>query len=134
MNSYNHYAYGAVCQWLFEGVAGFRPDPDDPGFATILFAPVIIPELSPVRASHDSPHGTIAAGWTLEDGKVRYEVTVPAGARGILRLDAPNLTVDGAPWAGEGQDLAPGDHTITFDYMAPERLEHHTLEINARTP
>ena len=31
MNSYNHYAYGAVCQWLLEGVAGFRPDPEQPG-------------------------------------------------------------------------------------------------------
>ena len=43
MNSYNHYAYGAVCQWLFESVAGFRPDQDAPGFRHIVFEPTIIP-------------------------------------------------------------------------------------------
>ncbi len=57
MNSYNHYAYGAVCQWLLEGVAGFRPDETDPGFATIVFEPTIIAELSPVRAITTVPRG-----------------------------------------------------------------------------
>ena len=41
MNSYNHYAYGAVCQWLFEGVAGFRPDPEKPAFANVIFEPTL---------------------------------------------------------------------------------------------
>ena len=57
MNSYNHYAYGAVCQWLFESVAGFRPDPGVPGFKHIIFEPTIIPQLSPVKADHDSAAG-----------------------------------------------------------------------------
>ena len=57
MNSYNHYAYGAVCQWLFEAVAGFRPDPENPGFKHIIFEPVIMPALSPVAASHDAATG-----------------------------------------------------------------------------
>jgi alpha-L-rhamnosidase len=134
MNSYNHYAYGAVCQWLLEGVAGFRPDPEDPGFATIIFEPVIIPELSPVAATHDSPRGTIKAGWTVAEGKVRYEITVPAQSRGLLRLDAPNVTVDGERWAGGERELSPGDHTIGFDYVAPERLPRDKLNVNARTP
>jgi alpha-L-rhamnosidase len=134
MNSYNHYAYGAVCQWLLEGVAGFRPDPDDPGFATVIFEPVIIPELSPVKASHDSERGAIKAGWTLESGKVRYEVTVPAGSRGVLRLKAANISVDGAAWTGGERELAAGDHVIAFDYVAPARLGLNNLDINARTP
>ena len=50
MNSYNHYAYGAVCQWLFEAVAGFRPDPSIPASSTSIFEPTIIPALSPVAA------------------------------------------------------------------------------------
>ena len=61
MNSYNHYAYGAVCQWLFEFVAGFRPDPGQPGFKSVIFEPTIIPSLSPVSASHDSAAGRIEA-------------------------------------------------------------------------
>jgi alpha-L-rhamnosidase len=134
MNSYNHYAYGAVCQWLLEGVAGFRPDPNDPGFATVVYEPVIVAELSPVAATHDSPRGQIKAGWTVENGKVRYTVTVPSAARGVLKLTAPNISVDGAAWGGGERDLAPGDHTITFDYVAPEHLNVTQLDINARTP
>jgi alpha-L-rhamnosidase len=134
MNSYNHYAYGAVCQWLLEAVAGFRPDPEDPGFATIIFEPVIMPELSPASATYDSARGQIRAGWTVESGKVRYDVTVPAESRGVLRLDAPNLTVDGSRFTGREHELPAGDHTITFDYVAPERLELSKLDINARTP
>ena len=39
MNSYNHYAYGAVCQWLFESVAGISPSPSAPGFAEVIVDP-----------------------------------------------------------------------------------------------
>jgi alpha-L-rhamnosidase len=135
MNSYNHYAYGAVCQWLFEGVAGFRPDPDDPGFRTIIFEPTIIPELSPVNASHDSRAGTIRAGWTVEGHKVRYAVTVPEGAKGILRLRGQqNVIVDGTALEGSERALGPGDHLVTFDFVAPSRLDLTALDINARTP
>jgi alpha-L-rhamnosidase len=134
MNSYNHYAYGAVCQWLLEGVAGFRPDAADPGFATVVFEPVVIAALSPVAASHESGRGTINAGWTVENGKVRYTVTVPATSKGVLKLSAPNITVDGAAWAGGERPLTPGDHTITFDYVEPDHLKVHKISSNARTP
>ncbi len=135
MNSYNHYAYGAVCQWLFESVAGFRPDAADPGFRTVIFEPTIIPELSPVEARHDSRAGTVRAGWTVSGHKVRYELTVPAASRGILRLSGHhNIIVDGSGWAGGERELAPGPHLVTFDFVAPERLDLEKLDINARTP
>lgn len=135
MNSYNHYAYGAVCQWLFEYVAGFRPVAEDPGFATVVFEPTIIPELSPVRATHQSRAGLIEAGWTVDGHKVRYEVTVPEASRGVLRLDGHrNITVDGVGFAGGERELAPGRHSIAFDYVAPRHLNIGDLSINARTP
>jgi alpha-L-rhamnosidase len=122
MNSYNHYAYGAVCQWLFEAAAGFRPDPEIPGFRHIIFEPVIVPALSPVAAHHDSAAGRIEAGWTLEGDRVSYTVTVPEDASGTLVLshDYRDIVVDGQEigWSG-GENatrslLAPGTHTITF--------------------
>jgi alpha-L-rhamnosidase len=120
MNSYNHYAYGAVCQWLFEGVAGFRPDPVNPGFKHIIFEPTIIPQLSPVAASHDSAAGRIEAGWSVAGREVTYDLLVPEGASGTLML-APHYTdisVDGAPpQANTGttrRALAPGRHRVTF--------------------
>ena len=114
MNSYNHYSYGSVCQWLFESVAGFQPDPETPGFATIIFRPTIIPELSPVSAWHESARGRIEAGWSVQGRQVRYDIEVPAESRGVLRLpdDYRRPTVDGSPFAGEY--LGPGKHRITF--------------------
>jgi alpha-L-rhamnosidase len=122
MNSYNHYAYGAVCQWLFESVAGFRPDPEQPAFSHILFEPTIIPALSPVSAHHDSAAGRIAAGWTVDGDTVAYEVTVPDGASGTLLLspEYTDIAIDGEALATAGGQekarslLAPGTHRIAF--------------------
>ena len=116
MNSYNHYAYGAVCQWLFESVAGFRPDSEHPSFRHILFEPTIIPELSPVKAHHDSATGRIEAGWTAEGNTVTYEITVPEGARGTLRLSDRYRAarLDGEE-IGATAELQPGQHTVTFE-------------------
>jgi alpha-L-rhamnosidase len=136
MNSYNHYAYGAVCQWLLEGVAGFRPDPQQPGFETIIFEPTIISDLSPVAATHDSPKGLIKAGWTVEGDKVRYEIEVPNGAKGVLKLsdDYSDVIVDGAPLTGGNGELASGQHVVTFTYSEHGRLQKHATNENTRTP
>ncbi|MGV8854705.1 MAG: family 78 glycoside hydrolase catalytic domain [Devosia sp.] len=137
MNSYNHYAYGAVCQWLLEAVAGFRPDESRPGFAAIIFEPTIIGELSPVKASHDSPQGAIRAEWTADGNRVRYEVEVPHGSNGLLRLnhDYRDITVDGAAWDGRGDHaLTAGTHNIDFTYTPVARTAQAEHSINARTP
>lgn len=121
MNSFNHYAYGAVCQFLFERVAGFRPDPDRPGWDHVLFEPTILPTLSPVAAHHDSRAGRVSAAWTVEDGVVRYSVTVPEGATGsfILPPGGRDLSVDGRPCGMSPQKcvpLSPGAHELKFRF------------------
>lgn len=115
MNSYNHYAYGAVCQWLFEGVAGVAPREDAPGFDAVTLDPLILPALSPVAAWHDCRHGRIEAGWSLSGDTVTYRVNLPEGCRGVLAVKAAasGLTVDGKPGA-VGDILPPGAHEITF--------------------
>jgi alpha-L-rhamnosidase len=114
MNSYNHYAYGAVCQWLFEGVAGLRRSEEGPGFARLELDPVIIPELSPVRASHRSPRGEVAAAWTTEGDRVRYAVTLPEGTTAVFApRDRRDVTLNGSAQAGP-LTLGPGAHEIAF--------------------
>lgn len=117
MNSYNHYAFGAVCQWLFEGVAGFRPDPQKPGFAHIRLQPVIIPELGNVQAHHDSAAGRIEAEWSVNAGMVTYSVTIPAGATAtfVPTPDQSDLVVDGVPFDKDANvPLEAGRHKLTF--------------------
>ena len=83
---YNHYAYGAVCQWLLEAVAGFRPDPDAPAFAHVIFEPLIIRELSPVKATTTFARRTHRRGMDRCRDAVTYTVNVPSNARGTLIL------------------------------------------------
>jgi alpha-L-rhamnosidase len=118
MNSYNHYAYGAVCQWLFEQVAGVAPSPANPGFEEVLLDPQILPALAPVAAWHDCRHGRIEAGWQLDGARVRYRVTLPAGVSGCF---APSPARKDIALNGVKQDVPPqglilgeGTHELTF--------------------
>jgi alpha-L-rhamnosidase len=121
MNSYNHYAYGAVCQWLFEAVAGFRPDPEKPGFENIVFEPLIVPSLSPVAAHHDAKVGRIEAAWSVNGDSVTYDVFVPEQSIGtlVLRPEYQEIIVDGSPVGRSSGEtarcqLAPGRHLVKF--------------------
>lgn len=119
MNSYNHYAYGAVCQWLFESVAGITPRVDGAGFTKVTLAPHILPQLSPVSAWHQARTGTIEAGWTLNGSTVTYNVTLPQGCEGVL-TPLPGQTghcVNGivTDIPEEGVILPAGQHTVTFN-------------------
>ena len=79
MNSFNHYAYGAVGAWMFNTVAGINPDPENPGFRRILFLPQPDARLGHVTASIRTAHGIVAAHWHYEGDQVRYTFTVPKG-------------------------------------------------------
>ncbi|WP_259444670.1 alpha-L-rhamnosidase [Neotabrizicola shimadae] len=109
MNSYNHYAYGAVCQWLFESVAGLTPDPEGPGLARLRLDPLILPALGHAEAWHDTRHGRIEAGWVLDGHRVTYTVNLPEGVVATL---APNPRH--ANLSGDGT-LGAGRHVMTFD-------------------
>jgi alpha-L-rhamnosidase len=115
MNSYNHYAYGAVCQWLFESVAGIAPDPAAPGFEKVIIDPAPLAALGHAEAYHDVAQGRIEAAWRLEDGVVTYKLTLPEGCEGRFTPGPRHGTaaVNGSPANGETA-LSPGRHTITF--------------------
>ena len=115
MNSYNHYAYGAVCQWLFESVAGISPDPEAPGFERVVVSPAPLPGLNPVSAGHDCIKGRIEVKWTMKDGSVEYSLTLPEGCSGVFRPShrLANATLDGKP-AAAGTAIPSGKHVMTF--------------------
>lgn len=118
MNSYNHYAYGAVCQWLFEGVAGVTPSPQAPGFDRVELNPLILPQLSPVAAWHECRHGKIEASWQLDGDTVTYDVTLPQGCEGVLMSQdgQSNYALNGAAITipPTGFVVPSGSHRITF--------------------
>ncbi|MBQ9195775.1 MAG: family 78 glycoside hydrolase catalytic domain [Clostridia bacterium] len=80
MNSFNHYAYGAVGDWVFEQAAGIRHDESHPGFAELIYAPHPDQRLGWLAASLQSRYGRIHAAWRYENGGVRYELETPVRA------------------------------------------------------
>lgn len=79
MNSFNHYAYGAVADWMYGAAAGINSDPDRPGFEHIIFRPMTDRRLDFVKASIDTRRGTVASEWRRENGRIKYIFTVPEG-------------------------------------------------------
>jgi alpha-L-rhamnosidase len=84
MNSFNHYAYGAIGQWMYERIAGIAPRAA--GYREINFAPVIHPPLTTAAATYDSPYGNISSSWEVTDGALEWEITVPPNTKGFVSL------------------------------------------------
>jgi alpha-L-rhamnosidase len=135
MNSYNHYAYGAVADWIYRYAAGVDATPLDAGFHTVVLHPVFDQRLGSLAFDYDSAYGWIHSDWTVktETGKgsiATWHVTVPANTTGWLRLtadEAAHYKLDGtqlkesrlarAAMRGRlsGFELEPGSYTFVID-------------------
>jgi alpha-L-rhamnosidase len=77
MNSFNHYAYGAVGAWMYETILGIKPDPAYPGFKHFILCPQISRNLEYAQGEFNSPYGLIKSSWKLEEDALFWEVIVP---------------------------------------------------------
>ena len=75
MNSFNHYAYGAIGQWMYERIAGIQAL--EPGYKSIRIAPLLGGPIDSVSAEYDSPYGWIKSEWKLEDDSFKINTTIP---------------------------------------------------------
>ena len=89
MNSFNHYAYGSVGDWLYTTVAGIDSDEKEPGYKHIIFRPLPIKELGYAKARIVTPYGEIVSGWefTGNGNECKFTFTVPKGCHATLYLD-----------------------------------------------
>ena len=86
MNSFNHYAYGAIGEWMYRVVAGIGIDEAQPGYRHILIQPRPGGGLTYAKASVESMYGRVAAGWETSGGKLIVRVTVPANTTATVSL------------------------------------------------
>ena len=84
MNSFNHYAYGAIGQWLYERIAGLTPDPEQPGYKHFFVRPLVIPELTSARAELETSYGKAGVAWASKSGRVSLDVMVPPNTTATL--------------------------------------------------
>lgn len=108
MNSFNHYSFGVVCEWMYSYMAGIMYDTNNPGFKHIVLQP--LPDSSNnitfTDGSYDSAYGKIESNWERNGDTLSYSAVVPANTAATLylpvtnELSADNLTADKAAEEG----------------------------------
>jgi alpha-L-rhamnosidase len=91
MNSFNHYAYGAIGDWMYRVMAGIETDEAAPGYRRILIHPQPGGGFTAVKAAHQTMYGRASSAWTLQDGLFELTVEVPPNTRATVRLPKAQL-------------------------------------------
>ncbi len=105
MNSFNHYAYGAIGEWLYRHVAGIDIDPENPGYKHIFLAPHPGGGLSYAKAEIKTLYGKVSSSWKLENDDFVYEVEIPVNTTATVTLPHVRgglVKMDGLPVKYEG--------------------------------
>lgn len=95
MNSFNHYAYGAIGEWMYKNILGIQSDTkkESVGYKHIILSPTIGGSLKYAKGWHKSPYGKIESSWQVNGEKVIYEFTVPKGSTATLTLPGKDTEV-----------------------------------------
>lgn len=91
MNSYNHYAYGAIGDWMYRNIAGINSDPAAPGYKKINIIPKPGGGITSASAALNTPYGWVTSSWKIEGGVFKLDVQVPANASAMVILPAAEL-------------------------------------------
>lgn len=104
MNSYNHYAYGSIGEWLYRVVAGLDLDESQPGYKRVVFRPRPDSGLTYAKASYESAYGLIRSEWSIDDGgSVVYEFELPPNTTAEARLPRGTLATAEVNGGSAGQ-------------------------------
>ncbi|WP_259187121.1 glycoside hydrolase family 78 protein [Sphingobacterium sp. BIGb0165] len=86
MNSYNHYAYGAIGDWMYRTIAGINSVAEEPGYKAVVIAPKPNGKITSASAELETVYGTVKSAWKLENGLLKLEVTIPANSKATVIL------------------------------------------------
>lgn len=130
MNSFNHYAYGAIVEWFYDTVTGLKPSADGAGWKEFDLAPKPGGGLTYANARINTPYGPAASDWKIANGRFAWKVTIPANTTARVRVpvaDAAAVTADGKPLSAlaEAKDLKSETGAVTL------RLSSGTYEFSA---
>src|ERR1700761_3085515 len=106
MNSYNHYAYGAVADWIYRYAAGIDSTSADAGFHTIYLHPTFDAKLGSLDVRYQSSYGEVRSSWTINGGAAQWQVTIPANTKAQLPVQSSQkdrFKLDGEPLASSKQ-------------------------------
>jgi alpha-L-rhamnosidase len=120
MNSFNHYAYGAIGEWLYSRVAGISVDSKNPGYKNIIFSPNPGGGLTYAIASLETMYGPTCAKWQVQGDQIIYEIDIPANCSGeVILKNACNIRLEGNQLDDAAKILlGSGKYTFHFSTQA----------------
>jgi alpha-L-rhamnosidase len=117
MNSFNHYAYGAIGEWLYNYVAGIQIDPENPGYKHFFLAPHPGGGLTHAKAVYKSMYGEIKSDWKIEGNQMIYDVTIPANTSATITLPSASVNEvlrNDAPLKSVSDNFHQNDGSVTL--------------------
>jgi alpha-L-rhamnosidase len=127
MNSFNHYAYGAIGEWLYQSVGGIAPDPEFPGYERALIRPTFGGGMRRAWAALETRHGRFLCGWRQASGKIEINLTIPSGAKATVCLPVrkwSEITLDGTAVASALQLPEAGSDRGELKLLLPSGTYH----------
>ena len=118
MNSLNHYAYGAVGEWMYERIAGIAPF--EAGYKTIRIAPIPKAPLTSASGSLNTPYGTVSSSWKITNNEFQLEVVVPPNTTAKVMIPANTeieLLVDGGKISSNKGVKLEGTNKKTYELL-----------------
>ncbi len=110
MNSFNHYAYGAIGDWMYTTISGIRHDAAKPGYKHIIIKPQPNNGLTYAKADFESLYGKISSSWKIENGEISISIAIPPNTTASLFL----------PRKTEKIDLGSGTYSYKYPYQQAE--------------
>jgi alpha-L-rhamnosidase len=86
MNSYNHYAYGAIGDWMYRVIAGIDTKTEGPGYKQIVIKPTIGGNLENASADYETNYGKVSSHWKLDTGNFLLDVEIPANTKATIYI------------------------------------------------
>jgi alpha-L-rhamnosidase len=133
MNSFNHYAFGAIGDWMYRTIGGIDIDPDAPGYKHALIAPRPGGGLTSAHTSLETGYGMLSTEWHLGAGSFTLEIVIPANTSATVTL--PNATVDRVLEGGSTLRQASGVRSAEQngrDVMVNVGSGHYAFRVPAR--
>ena len=111
--SLNHYAYGAVVEWMYRNLCGLRPREDAPGFRKVEIRPDLLSALKHARMRFDSPAGLYAIAWKVVENGILFDISVPFGTKAVFFPpgEPKSVKMNGKPASIDRISIPPGRHS-----------------------
>jgi alpha-L-rhamnosidase len=119
MNSLNHYAYGAIGEWMYERIAGIAPL--EAGYKVIKIAPQARKPLNSASASLNTPYGKVSSSWEIVNGEFHLETVIPPNTTAIIIIPAStkeDLVLNGKIFKDNSEIKVTNFGTNSFELLA----------------